>query len=79
MTTASRPPAVRTQLAIEGMTCGNCVHHVEQALGAIAGVRGEVDLAAGTAVVDHPPSVTVQELLAAIDDAGYDATVAGPA
>jgi Cu+-exporting ATPase len=77
--TPTTPPAVfeglRTELTIEGMTCANCVRHVEEALTGIPGVRAEVDLAAGTATVVHPASVSVPTLLDVIDDAGYDAAV----
>lgn len=78
MTTPTSPTAstgLRTELAVGGMSCGNCVRHVEEALAEIPGVRGEVDLAAGTASVVHPRSVTVQDLLDAVGEAGYDVAV----
>lgn len=62
----------RTVLAVGGMHCGNCVRHVQEALGEIAGVTAEVDLDTATAVVHHPAEVTVHQLLDAIDEAGYE-------
>jgi copper chaperone CopZ len=56
------------------MTCGNCVRHVHAALVEIPGVVAVVDLESATASVDHPASVTVQHLIEALDEAGYDAT-----
>ena len=62
----------RTELTVGGMHCGNCVRHVQEALAEIAGVTAEVDLDTATAVVHHPADVTVQQLLDAIDEAGYE-------
>lgn len=75
MTSPSTGPAdLLTTLSITGMTCGNCVRHVQEALEEIPGVRAEVDLGAGVAVVVRPERVTVQDLLDAVDEAGYDRT-----
>lgn len=62
-------------LAVEGMTCGACVRHVEDALRALDGVTSvDVKLREGQAVVTHDPARTpVVRLLAALDDAGYTA------
>jgi P-type Cu+ transporter len=70
---------VRTTLSVGGMTCDNCVRHVEEALAGIPGVRAMVDLAAATAVVTHDASVPVDRLLAVVDEAGYEVAVAGAA
>ena len=72
MTTAA---PISTELTVVGMTCGHCVGHVREALAELPGVTAEVDLAAGTATVSHPASVTVDELVEAVAEAGYDATV----
>jgi Cu+-exporting ATPase len=66
----------RTTLSVGGMTCGNCVRHVEEALAEIPGVRAEVDLATATAVVTYDAAVPVERLLAAVDAAGYEVAVA---
>jgi copper chaperone CopZ len=63
-----------TVLDIDGMTCSKCVKHVEDALRQLPGVeRVQVDLADGKAVVGHNASVVLAGLLAAVDDAGYEA------
>ena len=66
---------VCTTLTVTGMTCGNCVRHVQEALAEIPGVHVEVDLDGATAAVAHPDSVTVQDLIDAVAEAGYAATV----
>jgi copper chaperone len=65
-----------TRLKIEGMTCNHCVMAVRQALEAVPGVRGrvEVSLDPGAATVDG--DAPVEALLAAVADEGYVATVA---
>ena len=67
-------------LAISGMTCGHCVASVREALEAVPGVQVEhvriggaelrLDRAGGTAVTDA--------VLAAVQDAGYEAAIAAP-
>lgn len=60
-----------TKLKISGMTCGNCVKHVTQALQAVPGVeRVSVDLESGTAEVDGDASN--EQLKAAIEEEGYE-------
>jgi copper chaperone CopZ len=70
---------LRTELTVRGMTCGNCVRHVQEALAELPGVSAVVDLGAGVAVVGHPAAVPVQALLDAVDEAGYEVAVRGPA
>ena len=74
---ATVAPQTTIHLAIDGMTCGNCVHHVTQALQGVAGVRkADVDLAAGRAVVGARGAVDVAALVAAVQGAGYEAAPA---
>jgi copper chaperone CopZ len=59
------------------MTCGNCVKHVEAAVRAVPGVHAvAVDLARGTVRVTHGAGADVAAIVAAIDEAGYQASVA---
>jgi copper chaperone CopZ len=61
-----------TSLRVTGMTCNGCVKHVTEALRGVPGVTAvEVDLAGARAKVVHGETVTTQNLLAAIDEAGY--------
>ncbi len=64
-----------TRLKIEGMTCNHCVMAVKQALEAIPGVSGrvEVTLKPGAAVVEGDASP--EALVAAVAEEGYLATV----
>ncbi len=64
---------MKTTLTVNGMSCGHCAAHVKEALTKISGVTAEVDLQAKTAVIEHPESVSVNELKKAITDAGYGA------
>lgn len=66
----------KTILNVEGMTCPSCIEHVSEAL-AIEGVgHVEVKLDAGTIEVDHETAISSGRLIAALEQAGYEA---GPA
>jgi len=67
------------KLRVSGMTCGHCQAKVEKALKGIAGVYSAViDLPDGEAEIDFDDdSVTTEQLVAAITQAGYGASVAG--
>jgi P-type Cu+ transporter len=64
---------VTTQLDIKGMTCASCVAHVEKNLNKVSGVTASVNLATETATVEG--DAPVQELIAAVESAGYHASV----
>jgi len=64
-------------LNVEGMMCQHCVAHVKEALEGVKGVKNvEVDLDAGTASLDAGLLVSDAKLVAAVEDAGYKASVA---
>ena len=65
------------KLSIGGMTCGACVRHVTRALDGVTGVVNvDVDLQKNEATVEHlPDSVDQRRLVAAVQDAGYQASV----
>ncbi len=67
-----------TTLEVRGMTCGNCVRHVEEVLKGLEGVGGvRVVLGEGKAFVQHDPdAATVERMVATLDDAGYEARAA---
>jgi copper ion binding protein len=62
------------ELDVRGMSCGSCVRHVTEALQGLPGVDAvDVELAAGKARVRHDPRrVTAAQLIAAVEDAGYE-------
>ncbi|MFJ4777881.1 heavy metal translocating P-type ATPase [Streptomyces sp. NPDC088762] len=69
---------VGTDLIVSGMTCAACVNRVEKRLGRIPGVTATVNLATGQARVRHPAEVTVGDLVAAVERAGYTAALPDP-
>ena len=69
--------AMTRTLNVTGMMCQHCVAHVTKALEGVSGVSSvDVSLEAGTATVEADASVTDDALVAAVADAGYEASVA---
>lgn len=63
------------ELNVQGMNCGSCVKHVNDALQTVAGVvEIKVDLQAGNVRVNGSPDPLA--LLTALKDAGYPAQLA---
>lgn len=66
---------MKTELKIEGMTCGHCVARVTGALEGVPGVsKAEVNREAGSATVEH--EATVEQLVEAVEEQGYKAKAA---
>lgn len=66
---------MRKQINIEGMSCGHCVKHVENALMELKGVeKVTVSLADKYAVVEMSEDVDDSTIKEAIEEAGYDVT-----
>ena len=65
-------------LSIEGMTCASCVARVEKRLGRLDGVTAQVNLATEKASVTYPDAVSTDQLVAAVEAAGYAATLTQP-
>jgi len=70
----------RQTLPVAGMTCASCVGRVERALRKVPGVEvASVNLAAQTASVESlPGAVSVEDLRAAVEGAGYTVPEASP-
>ena len=67
----------QTVFNIEGMTCGHCVHAVQQALSAVPGVRkAEVSLDEKKALVDADGTFDPSRAVEAVEKEGYRAAVA---
>ncbi|MEU7423109.1 heavy metal translocating P-type ATPase [Streptomyces sp. NPDC040750] len=76
----AEPPAplVVTDLTVGGMTCAACVRRVEKKLARLDGVTATVNLATGLARVRHPAGMAPDDLVAAVEQAGYAATTPEP-
>ena len=63
---------------VTGMTCAACSARVEKVANGVTGVeKAEVNLLAGTMVVDAADETVTQAIIKAVSDAGYGASVAG--
>jgi Cu+-exporting ATPase len=72
----SPPARSRTvDLEIGGMTCASCAAHVEKRLNQLDGVRASVNFATETAHVDAAAGIADDALVAAVEAAGYRATL----
>jgi Cu+-exporting ATPase len=67
--------AQHLELPITGMTCASCANRIERKLNKLDGVSASVNYATETATVDFEPSVAPDELLAAVEAAGYQAVL----
>ena len=63
------------ELAIGGMTCASCAARVEKRLNKIDGVTATVNLATETARASFPGTVSPDELVVAVEQAGYTAAL----
>lgn len=68
----------QTILAVPGMSCQSCVRHVGDALRELDGVdEVEVRLRDGKVLVRHDQhTATVNHMIAALREAGYEASLA---
>ncbi|MEV0297300.1 copper ion binding protein [Nocardia sp. NPDC050710] len=65
-----------TTYTVKGMTCGHCVSSVKSEIGKIDGVTSvDVDLATGAVRVDSTAPVADADIVAAVDEAGYEVAV----
>ena len=73
---ASSAP-LEMELSIGGMTCAACAARVEKKLNAIDGVTATVNLATERAIITAPAAVPAQQLIDAVEQAGYHAEMLG--
>ena len=67
----------RLQLPIEGMRCASCATRIEKRLNRLEGVEATVNYATENAAVSFDPArVAPEDLVAAVEAAGYHATLA---
>jgi Cu+-exporting ATPase len=65
-------------LVIGGMTCASCANRLEKRLNRLDGVTATVNLATEKARVDYPDTISTDDLLAAVAQAGYTADLPAP-
>ncbi|WP_286823274.1 MULTISPECIES: heavy metal translocating P-type ATPase [unclassified Idiomarina] len=62
------------RLSVEGMSCGSCASRVDKALNGLDGVEdASVNLASDSAEVTYSEKLSVNDLVQAVKNAGYDA------
>ncbi|MBB5019499.1 Cu+-exporting ATPase [Chitinivorax tropicus] len=70
-----RVPVAQHELAVKGMTCAACAGRIEHVLNRLPGVMAQVNVAAETVQLTlQPASTTLDEAVAAIHQAGYEAS-----
>ncbi|SFF22454.1 Cu+-exporting ATPase, partial [Saccharopolyspora kobensis] len=77
MTTQERTPQStgEVELAISGMTCASCAARIERKLNKLDGVVATVNYATEKARVSVPDGLDPQQLVEAVEAAGYSATL----
>ncbi|MDQ4008179.1 MAG: heavy metal translocating P-type ATPase, partial [Actinomycetota bacterium] len=66
------------ELDIRGMTCASCASRIERKLNRLDGVTATVNYATERAKVTFPSSLTPQDLVDTVEQAGYGALVPAP-
>lgn len=67
-----------SQFQVTGMTCGHCEMSVREEVGKIAGVESiDVSAQTGRLVVTSTAEVDADAVIAAVDEAGYQAVPVG--
>ena len=61
------------ELTIDGMTCASCAAGIETKLNKLDGVTATVNFATEKARVEYGDEVTPEQLVATVEDAGYQA------
>ena len=72
------PPQSSVELLVGGMTCGACANRIERKLNKIDGVSASVNYATEKASVGFTDPVTVDDVIAAVERAGYTAPLPAP-
>ena len=76
MATAATQPGEHVELALEGMTCASCAARIEKRLNKLEGVSASVNYASEQAAVAYDPGqVSVEDLIASVEAAGYHASL----
>jgi len=80
MTTEVSATTERIELPLEGMTCSSCANRIERKLNKLDGVHATVNYATEKAAVEFDPAqVSADDLVGAVQAAGYQARLPQPA
>jgi Cu+-exporting ATPase len=75
-TVTVRETGEQVELAIEGMTCASCAARIEKRLNKLDGVSASVNYASEHAAVTFDPAdVSLEDLIGAVEAAGYHASL----
>src|SRR6516225_8287670 len=75
---ATAPTRNELKLDLEGMTCASCAARIERRLNKLDGVEATVNFATEQATVQCDPEVSVEQLVTAVESAGYGTHPADP-
>ena len=76
MATATERLSEQVELAIEGMTCASCATRIQKRLNRLAGVSASVNYPSEQATVSFDPErIAADDLIGAIEAAGYHASL----
>ena len=78
MNPVTHPAESRIELDIGGMTCASCANRIEKKLNKLDGVTATVNYATEKARVDYAGNISTEDLVAAVEQAGYTATLPPP-
>jgi len=68
----------QAELVLGGMTCASCAARIERKLNKLDGVTATVNFATEKARVSYPDSVSTEDLVSAVEAAGYTARLPQP-
>jgi copper chaperone len=69
-------PMTTEQFRVPEISCQHCVNAITKEVTALAGVQKvQVDLGEKRVTVEHAPEVSTTQIVAAINEAGYDEVV----
>ena len=75
---SATPSTSAIELEISGMTCASCANRIERKLNKLDGVTATVNYATEKAKVTFDPSVSTDDLVSAVEAAGYQAALPIP-
>ncbi len=76
--TSAVESARQVELSLGGMTCASCAARIERKLNKLDGVTATVNFATEKARVNFPDSVSTDDLVSAVEAAGYSARLPEP-